>query len=213
MKNRTVILVAALFMADMCLAALPTVGSNTQPQSLVTPTPIGTLQTQWQLWRTVTVSDTPLTGVTKAWTSIKSKFIKFPAYANRVRISCYADGDGSGEGDPNGGSLSWKLFTCKKFGSAIYRGYGTWAIGELALSHDPTSATESALTYATTDPNSSKWGELPVVTASYHGTITADGTADDAGELVFDPQGDLGGYLEITSFTGMTNLYILVDGF
>jgi hypothetical protein len=213
MKNRTVILVTALFLDGMCLAALPTVGSNTQPQALQTPFPLGTLQTQWQLMRVVTASDTPLTGVTKAWTSIKSKFIKFPTWTNYVRISCYADGDGSAEGDPNGGSLSWKFFTCKKFGSATYRGYGTWAIGELALSHDPTSATELALTYGTTDPNSSKWGELPVVTASYHGTITPVGTADDQGELQCDVQGDLGGYLEITSLSGITNLYILVDGF
>ena len=192
----------------LAMGSLPSVNSAPAP----TP-PVGaalqTVQSQYELLRVVTVSDTPLSATTKAWSTIKSKFIAVPKWANGVRIACYADGDSSAEGDPNGGSFSYKVMVCERNSSAKLAGTGTWAIGELALSHDPTLATDTALTYATTDPNSSKWGQLPVISTNHFGLV-ASGTTDDIGELRFDLRGSAGIYLEVTSHANMTNLYALV---
>lgn len=211
----TIVILAALTGLGIVLADMPTVSTRVPGQITPTPVPLGTVQHRWQRMRTVTASDTPMTGITKAWTTIKSKFTKIPSTANYVRIACYADGDGSAEGDPNGGSFSWKLFICDEFGSAQEVGYGTWAIGELALSHDPDPATgtETALTYGTTDPDSSKWGELPVLTASYFGGPDVSGTTDDIGSIKFDSGGAYGVWLEVTSLSNVTNLYIMLKDY
>jgi len=172
-----------------------------------------TSQYDWQLMRTVTASDSALTSLTKAWTTIETKFYRIPAGYNYLELACYADGDSTGAGDPNGGSFSYKVFTCTRNSSAKLIGTGTWAIGEEALSHNPAKTTETALTYGITDPNSSKWGELPVVSTDSWVGLIPTGASDDMGTLFFDARGSFGVYVEVTSLASITNLYILARGF
>lgn len=208
--KRTLILagVAAVFISvGVVWGALPAIDTVTAPA------PAGglallTAQSPYAPLRVVTASDTPLSTTTKAWSTIKAVFVAVPKGANCARISCYADGDGSGTGDPNGGSFSYKVMVCERYSSAKLVGTGTWAIGELALSHNPASG--SALTYGVTDPNATKWGELPVVTTDEWGGVYANGTSNDVGELKFDLYGSAGLWVEVTSLTGLTNLVIVV---
>jgi hypothetical protein len=187
--------------------------SNIVPSIARTADAIVTSQYDWQLMRTLTASDAALTSTTKAWTTVKTKFYRITPGWNYVELACYADGDGSGTGDPNGGSFSYKVFTCARNSSAKLVGTGTWAIGEEALSYNPAITTETALTYGITDPNSSKWGELPVVSTDPWGGLIAAGTSNDVGTLKFDARGSYGVYVECTSVSTLTNLYILARGF
>lgn len=204
MKRTFLWLVLILLTSSLVLGA--TIGSVNPPGA-----PVGaallTPQFQPELLRTVTASDTPLTSATKAWSTIKDKFIAVPRGASGVRIYCYADGDGSGTGDPNGGTFSYKVMACEYYGSAKLVATGTWAIGEEALSHHPVSGT--ALTYGVTDPNSSKWGELPVVTTQPWSGVGTGGTTDDIGELRFDLRGSAGLWIEVTSLSTLTTLRVL----
>lgn len=204
MKKLAALIVAAVLCASL-LAALPVIDDTSTP-TFALGTPLATPQSPYYLLRTVTASDTALTSTTKVWSTIKDLFVAVPKQANGVRIACYADGDGDGTGDPNGGSFSYKVMTCERNGGARLIGTGTWAIGELALSNDPVTGAD--LTYATTDPNSSKFGELPVVSTTEVG-LTASGTSNDIGELRFDLRGSAGIWVEVTSLSGITNLYII----
>lgn len=214
MKTRLLTLIALVALVAVAFGAMPTVNKTTPtaPTSNERAASV-TGQYDWQLLRTVTASDTPLSNTTKAWGTIKSKFARIPYGWNGVRISCYADGDSTATGDPNGGSFSYKVMVCDRNSSAQLVGTGTWAIGELALSHNPALATETALTYGITDPNSSKWGELPVVSTNEWGGLVATGTSNDVGEVHFDARGAYGFYVEVTSLAGITNLYILARGY
>lgn len=202
--------IVLLTLLAVALADLPSV-STSRPQPAPGAVRTVTPQYDYVLVRTVDANDTALTGTTKGWTSIYTKFKPIPQAWSSVRISCYADGDGSGVGDPNGGSFAWKLFACKYNGGAQLVAAGTWAIGEEALTTNPT--TGDALTYGVTDPNSSKWGELPVVSNDYWNSVDAAGTSDDMGELVVDVFGSYGIWMEVTAFTGITNLRFVMTGF
>ena len=213
--KRFYLVVGLLIAGALCLGAsmttldtsglVPSISRNTQA-------PV-TSQYDWMLMRTVTASDSALTATTKAWTTIESKFYRVPPGYNYVELACYADGDGTGTGDPNSGSFSWKVFVCQRNSSAKLVGTGTWAIGELALSHQPYNTTETALTYGITDPDSSKVAELPVVTTDEWGGLIAGGAANDWGTLRFDARGSYGVFVEVTSLANCTNLYVLCRGF
>lgn len=204
-KKLAALIVAAVLCASL-LAALPVIDDTSTP-TFALGTPLATPQSPYYLLRTVTASDTALTSTTKIWSTIKDLFVAVPKQANGVRIACYADGDGDGVGNSSSGSFSYKVMTCERNSGARLIGTGTWAIGDLALSHDP--VTGDALTYAATETNASKFGELPVVSTTEVG-MTASGTANDIGEIRFDLRGAAGLWVEVTSLSSITNLYIIV---
>lgn len=169
-----------------------------------------TTQEPWWLARSaaVTASDTPLNATTRTWTGIKAKAVEIPSSWNTISLAFYAYGDGNGGGDPNGGTFSWRIYVCRKCGPAQLVAYGTAAVGEMVLSHDPTDGTVLTLTN-----EDYKWAELPVLTASvWPSSADVSGTTDDVGTINFDPLGAWGFYVEITSLANATTLYPVFTG-
>lgn len=162
-------------------------------------------QDEWHLMRTVTASDTAFTTSTANWNYAVSRFLAISRNWNTVQVGVYATGDGAGGDDPTAGTFSWKIRVVRKWGPMQVVADGTWAIGGQLLSHDPSTGSLLSGTYAA--------GELPVISNDYWPTtVTASGTTDEWGTIAFDPLGAWGIFVEVTSLSDLTTLYIVIVG-
>jgi hypothetical protein len=203
-----VLIVATIAALVAGSASRSLLNTRNDPETAKTSGGIQTTQEPWWLMRFVATNDTALTKNTRQWTDIKAKAVDIPPSWNSVTIAMYAYGDGSGGGDPNTGTFSWRLYTCRKYGPAQLAAYGTGAIGEQILSHDPTDGTPLTLTN-----EDYKWAELPVLTSTvWSSDVNVSGASDDVGTINFDPLGAWGIYVEITNLTSITNLYVVFTG-
>ena len=155
--------------------------------------------------RTVTTSDTALTGSTKTWSSIESLFATLnPAYDHSsINFLCY--GDGVGPGDPSSGTFSFKVFTCRQYGSAQLVCSGDVTVGTLEASHNPQTG------QTVTD---SQWAEGQfTVTDVWKVSVGASGTTNEMGSLNWYTLNELGFYVEITALTNLSSVTVFYTGY
>jgi hypothetical protein len=92
----------------------------------------GTPVAHYELMRTVTANDTPLTAVTCYWDAIESTWFAIPDTWSRCELAFLAYGDGStSTGDPNTGTCKVTVYAARYFSDAVQVWQGEVTIGGL----------------------------------------------------------------------------------
>lgn len=215
MKRIGILLVILTLISITWAGQLSTLVERGQPEGRPAMTDPETCQDEWYWARTVTANDTELSTTTRTWNYATSRFFFSPRRWASISISVVGYGDGSGAGDPASGSFNWTLYACRRWGPPEIVGTGTWAIGAMQVSHNPSTgvAVGTDSRFSTSGNSNYKWGELPVVTTRPWATLVwPSGAADHVGQLNFDLLGCWGAYLEITSISNVTSLHVFATG-
>lgn len=193
---------------------LPTLAANPVPDQssrhmFVTPL---TAVKGWSLARQVDANDTLLAASTNVWSSVKTKLVDISGY-NTISIGVIAYGDGTGGGDPNGGTFTMRVRLGKRYGPAQLACTATWSVGELLAEVNPASDDPNAAGAYTNAAEDHKWCEgPPSVTSCWMTTCGASGTTNDVGLINIDAMGFDGLYPEITAMHGITSLFVFITG-
>lgn len=165
----------------------------------------------------VTADDTQLTPSTSSWYDVNDA-VPIPEEwsLGSVSLSVYAYGDGTAEGDPNAGTFDANVYVVTEFGSAARVCALSGTIGELELSHDPTS--RPPLAYrpsAIADPNH-KWAEgaftINTGASCWRTDVNATGETNGIGEVRFAPGGATHIVILFDNMASVTKLYALMTG-
>lgn len=187
-------------------------------------------QHAWRQVTTKTAADTPLNAATKYYDIIKptssaSTWLKMPSDWTVAEFSFYCYGDGTDDGDPNGGEFDFKIHAARWNGSAkaVFEGYS--ACGELELSVYPADDRLSAgfdmgeqINSGSLDPNESyKWVDAiepnGVGDVWISEVIVTTGT-DDLGTVSVRTRGYWLWWVEITNFPAdVTSITCVVSGY
>ena len=163
------------------------------------------VQVPWVQMRNAAENDVALTASTRAWNTVDTLFYELPLDARIVQISAYGHGNGTADsGDPAAGSFAYKVYICKKYGSAQLLCTGTWNVGALELTHNP----ENGISLNAS--SNYKWCESTTPTEYWPGSVTAGGTSDDIGTISFDPLGYYGIYVEVASIASVSDVTVVM---
>lgn len=184
-----------------------------------TPQTSGTRQNRYATIRYATASDAAVEANDLYWDTISATGSKWsgpmPASWNTLEFAVYAYGDGTGDGDPNGGSCTLEIYAARPYSSAKLVWSGTVAIGELELSCDPNGAGQ--YNSGALDPNQSyKWADTIATTASpWAASVVLSGNtgANDLATISVDAMGCPYWWARISSLTGVTKLTVVATGF
>jgi hypothetical protein len=180
-----------------------------EPQMIVSSL---TATNGWFLVRTIEANDALLTSTTNVWSTVKSKMVDISRF-NTLSMACIAYGDGSGGGDPNGGSFTMRLRLGNLYGPAQYAASIAWTVGELLADCNPAGTDPNGPDAFTNTNEDHKWAEgAPTVTNYWSPAVVGSGTTNDVGMVNVDHLGAAGCYPEITSMTGITTLYVFAWG-
>lgn len=209
-------------LAYISLLAIPVIGivlgsiGDPDPMSYDRGTPLANPQYGWQLIRTVTSADTEADANALNWDTINSTWSRFPVKWQRVEVMFLAYGDGTGDGDPNGGDFDFKLHAVRPYGSAktIYEGYAT--VGELEATCAPDTGTQ--YNSGSLDPNESykfaDYVEPNDVGSDWIGNVDWSGVSANNQLAIgtWKTWGWRGFWPEITQMSGITSISIYVSG-
>lgn len=135
---------------------------------------------------------------------------------NTVSIELYGYGDGTGDGDPNGGSCDVNCYVVTQYGSWEHIASFTASIGELEMDTFPVEGTQ--INSGSVDPNQSyKWAEGPFTDnlsdpSAWPLTVSYTGRTDGIGRCTFDPMECCGLIVRIDNITATTTVFPVVSG-
>lgn len=165
---------------------------------------------RWTVMRTVTAADTPLTKDTKVWNTTGFYPLK-PEWRTAI-VGWIAYGDGTGAGDPNGGTFSWRAYLRSEFGPAQLVAYGTAAVGDMHLSHNP--ETGAAYWGGVVDPNYAGVDTIVVTDDSTWRTgVSSTNDPNGLANLMVNRSSEWAIRIEHTSLVNVTRLYPIIKGY
>lgn len=187
----------------------------------------------WFQVNAATTADTALASDTRYYDSITpasslSTWLMIPPTWTVAEVSFYCYGDGSGDGDPNGGEFDFKIHMARWYGSAkvVYEGYAT--CGELELSVFPCTDRAASPAFdmgdqinsGSLDPNESyKWVDAVEpngVADVWISDVTLSGELgnNDLATVSFRTRGYWLLWCEITNFPAdVTSINCVVSGY
>ncbi len=161
----------------------------------------------------VSANDTALTVSTSSWHDV-SGWQSIPQDWDSMSISFFAYGDGTGIGNPYGGSVTAKVYVVHEYGSAIPVVDVSLHVGNLELSHDPAYGPGSQYRASqVADPNH-KWvdGPITVNQRMWRSPVEVTGISDGIGEINFNHAGATSIKVLFSSKTDITTIYAVMTG-
>jgi hypothetical protein len=180
----------------------------------------GTNITTWQSARNayttgyVSTDDTTPDPNGQTWTAALGSYHQLSSEYSTLSLSFYAYGDGTGDGDSNGGTFDANVYLVEPYGSWERVASITCAVGELELTHNPVTGAE--INSGSIDPNESyKWVEGPFTdnlsdSDIWPTTVGLSGATNGIGRLNIDPLGAKGLIVLIDNMSGETRVYPVV---
>lgn len=181
--------------------------------------PVDAVGTNIHTWRAarsaaVTADDTTPDPNGQTWQAANGSYYDISSYGNTISLAFYCYGDGTGDGDANGGSFDANVYLVEPYGSWEQVASFTCAVGELELTHNP--VTGAALNSGSLDPNQSyKWVEGPFTdnlsdTDIWPTTVNLSGATNTIGRMNIDPLGCVGLVVLIDNMASITSVTPIV---
>lgn len=214
-------LIAVLIGLSVHTLARPvSVASNMDPQLVAG----GTGKYLWRYVRNeftspfgaVSANDAAVEPNEMTWSNTSGQYINLDEREATVSLAFYAYGDGTGDGDPNAGTVDVNVYLVEPYGSWEHVASFTVSIGELELTDDPVYGTP--INAGSLDPNESyKWADGPFTNNlndadAWPTAGNFSGSTNGIGRFNIDTLGAQGLIVRYDNMASMTRIYGVVKG-
>jgi hypothetical protein len=180
----------------------------------------GTAIQTWQYARNayttgyVSSADTTPDPNGQTWQATVGSYCALDPSTDTLSLAFFCYGDGTGDGDANGGSFDANVYLVEPYGSWEQIASVTCAVGELELTHNPVSGAQ--INSGSLDPNQSyKWVEGAFTdnlsdTDIWPTTVNLSGASNTIGRLNIDKLGAAGIIVLIDNISSTTRVYPII---